>query len=77
VRDARGEWFYVLGCDDYIFDPDVMDRTIAEAEESIEILASTVKLSTGEYGFDKISVLRIIFLTLPYSHQGVIMRTKL
>ena len=28
VRDAKGDWFYVLGADDYILHPDVLDSII-------------------------------------------------
>ena len=30
VRDAQGEWFYVLGCDDYIIHPQLLDEIIVE-----------------------------------------------
>ena len=74
VRDARGEWFYVLGADDYICNPDVMDETIEMAGDA-ELLASPVARDNECYQFHKLDDLKYIFIHIPYCHQGVIAKT--
>lgn len=72
VRDAQGEWFYVLGADDCIFAPEVLDEIIeAHAGNCDEIVSDVVRQdkTTGR------KVLKYIFCTPPYCHQGILMRT--
>lgn len=74
VRDAHGEWFYVLGCDDHICCPDVLD-TLLEKSSSIDMSVSpTYDDIIGDNL--RIVILRNIFVTTPYPHQGVIVRTR-
>ena len=71
VRDAKGEWFYVLGCDDYLLIPGNMDRLLAE-EDCDEIVTPTVRYE----GFRHVDI-RSIFINVPYCHQGTIVKTEL
>ena len=74
LRDAKGEWFYVLGCDDFISHPAVLDRIIAESR-TFDIVASPVE-SGGKPGqFQSKRDLKWILWTMPYCHQGIVMRT--
>lgn len=78
VREAKGEWFYVLGADDYIARPLVMEEIIdIEGNEAEHIVAPVwrISASTGKRlgGVQK----RNIFFGTPYCHQGVLMRTSL
>lgn len=70
VRDAKGEWFYVLGADDCILHPGVFDALLAEYDcDEIVTPAET----DGDYR--NITIDRI-FLHTPYCHQGAIQKTK-
>lgn len=70
VRDAKGEWFYVLGADDYILIPENMDRLIME-ENCDEIVTPTVR-----YEGIRNVILSHIFINVPYCHQGTIVKTE-
>ena len=75
LRNATGEWFYVLGCDDFISHPAVLDRIIAESR-TFDIVASPVE-SGGKPGqFQSKRDLKWILWTMPYCHQGIVMRTS-
>lgn len=74
VRDAKGEWFYVLGCDDYIESPFVMDQLVADSADDVECLVSTVNRDGVPYQFANLFELRHIFQWIPYCHQGVLVR---
>lgn len=82
VDNAQGEWFYVLGADDYICNPEVMDRLIADegkAENPCNIIATTVerdKVKNGFSFFQRLKDLEIIFENTPCCHQGEIVRTE-
>jgi len=69
VRDAKGEWFYVLGCDDYIAFPETMDELLAHHD--CDEIVTTVVLPRGE----RTITLERIFWSTPYNHQGTIMKT--
>ena len=71
IRDANGEWFYVLGADDYILIPENMDRLLVE-ENCDEIVTPAVKRE----GIRKIDF-RSIFTKGPYCHQGTIVKTAI
>ena len=70
VRDARGEWFYVLGADDYISHPEVMDALLAEYD-----CDEIVTPAEREQGVRDVSD-RMIFIITPYCHQGTIQKTS-
>lgn len=71
VRDAKGEWFYVLGCDDYLLIPGNMDRLLVE-ENCDEIVTPTVRYE----GIRHVNI-GSIFINVPYCHQGTIVKTDL
>jgi len=70
VRDARGEWFYVLGADDFILNPETLDKLLTE-EDCDQIVTECVT-------HDRIRPVAIdgIFCTSPYCHQGTVVKTK-
>lgn len=75
VRDAKGEWLYVLGADDYICNPNVLDELLAECGENSDIVATDVYKGDCP-GADKRCIgLRNVLSNTPYCHQGVLMRT--
>lgn len=76
VRDARGEWLYVLGCDDYLVHPDVMDATIEANDDGVDMSVSTVERDNGTRYFTSPECMRSFFLVNCYSHQGVLLRAK-
>ncbi len=80
VRDAKGEWFYVLGSDDYISNPEILDSIIKEIEnEDAEAIVTTVRKQTasGEKDwFTDISQLNQIFTSPCVCHQGELLKTK-
>lgn len=77
VRDARGGWLYVLGCDDAIMDPAVLCGLLnSDMARALEMIASPVFLS--EDGACQLKVCRPRLLCgVPYPHQGLLMRTNL
>lgn len=77
VRDAVGEWFYVLGCDDYICDATVMDGLLHECKNDVELIIAPVRRDVAKNFYMKIEDLKKILWTFPYSHQSVLMRTQL
>jgi len=74
VRDAAGEWFYVLGCDDYICRPEVMDGLVANAGVEDIVSTDVFKGDPADRIIRYISFEQILWFT-PYCHQGVLMRT--
>ena len=70
VRDAKGEWFYVLGADDYIVRPDVMDALVAEYD--CDEIITPVERERGMRGIAD----KMIFIATPYCHQGTIQKTS-
>ena len=71
VRDAKGEWFYVLGADDYIIQSEVMDAVLSSIDS--DVIVTPVKRARGERGISVCS----IFFNAPYCHQGMITRTSI
>ena len=76
VRDARGEWFYVLGCDDCLCDPGVLDKLMLETGADVDVIVAPVERDRKNVFFKSMKDLSIIFWTVPYSHQGMLMRTE-
>ncbi len=77
ARDAQGEWYYVLGCDDYLCSPEVMDKLLNQVSEKVDEIIAPVKREKGcNPFFREIKDLSKIFWIVPYSHQGMIIRTK-
>ena len=75
VRDARGDWFYVLGCDDYISHPTVLDRILANEETNTQVIVAEVERDAGYGFFHSMREFENIFHHVPCSHQGIVMRT--
>lgn len=75
VRDARGDWFYVLGCDDYVYRPEVMDSLIARTPSGTDVTISTVMRDDGPWFASKDQLKRLLFAS-PYIHQGFLIKTK-
>ena len=76
VRDAKGEWFYVLGADDYISHPDVMDRLLKEEKQRTQVIVAPIERDGMSPYFESLADLKKILWTVAYSHQGVVVRTK-
>lgn len=82
VRDAKGGWFYVLGADDYICAPEVLDdiMTRDELDRSSDVIVTTVRkqTKTGECDwFTDMSELNRIFVVPCVCHQGEVLKTSL
>lgn len=75
VRDASGEWFYVIGADDFIFAPDAMDRIIDECGW-YDMIHSPVRRTNGTVMFQSASIMRYMFLWNCFPHQGTLARTE-
>ena len=77
VRDARGDWFYVLGCDDYLCNTSILDQLLAQIPDEVDEIIAPVQREKGQRPFFReIQDLSVIFWTVPYSHQGMVIRTK-
>lgn len=76
VRDAKGEWFYVLGCDDYIARPEVLDGILKKENDRVDMYVGYVHVQdeSGRFYVDDY-FRRNIFWSMPYCHQSVIMKT--
>lgn len=76
VRDASGEWFYVLGCDDCILNGKNMIRALEIGEKSgADAVATPVFVS--EDGSKSVGILRNHEFCGVYPHQGILMQTTL
>ena len=78
VRDAQGEYFYVLGSDDWICDPAALDDTLREAFHlAVDIMVSPVlREGEGAWSCARSDVFDMLG-GMPYSHQGALVRTSL
>lgn len=77
VCAARGEWFYVLGADDFISHPDVLVKHLSSAEEDkADLSISPVETSDG---WRPLKRRKIYALSsgMVYPHQGAVIRTRL
>ena len=76
VRDAKGEWFYVLGADDYICHPDVMDGLLLDGvNTSCDVIVAPVERDVPNTLYSRPSDMECFFERHPHSHQGLIMKT--
>lgn len=75
VRDARGEWLYVMGCDDCITHPEVLDALIGSLTRE-DVVVSPVENDAGYRPFDARKDIWKVLWSTPYCHQGVLMRTE-
>jgi glycosyltransferase involved in cell wall biosynthesis len=76
VKDAKGEWFYVLGCDDYIPYPQVVDDVLHEASAATDIIAGKVEIECNGQRYLSGMTRRRILIGMPYGHQGMLARTS-
>ena len=76
VRDASGEWFYVLGCDDCIRNGEYMVRALEIGDKAkADVVVTPVFISPDD---DRVrTVYRGLEFCCTYPHQGVLMRTEL
>lgn len=80
MRDAKGEWLHVLGADDYICEPAVLDDILSKASNDDEAIVTTVRKQTAtseELWFVDISELGNIFHGPCVCHQGELIRTDI
>lgn len=78
VRDAKGEWFYVLGADDYISHPDVMDDLLRDGvNSSYDVIVAPVERDVPNTLYSMPSDMKWFFERHPHSHQGLIMKTAI
>lgn len=82
VHDAKGDWFYVLGADDYIPHPDILDSIIVgvESDDISDAIVTTVRKQTisGEDDwFTDMSQLDHVFVGPCVCHQGELLRTEI
>ena len=76
VRDAKGEWFYVLGCDDYISHPKVLDDNLEKAKK-YDIIVTPVERDNGKREFYWCyQDMKGLFRRNPCSHQGLVVKTS-
>lgn len=76
VRDASGEWFYVLGGDDYIFDPKQMAKAVASGDFKKVDMIGSYNCAGDEKRYIGGKHRKRLLLGSPYSHQAIIMRTN-
>ena len=82
VRDAKGEWFYVLGADDYIENPEVMDAIIEDEGVETQLIITPVATekpdgTKGPVRFGDIRELEWFLNHCVCNHQGELMKTFL
>ena len=73
---AEGEWFYVLGADDWIADPAFLDGLVAGGiADAFDMIVAPVWIS--EDMVRRMNVLmRHELCSMSYPHQGLLMRTE-
>lgn len=74
---ATGEWIYIIGADDYVVRPEIVEAAIRQAEGSnVGMIAAPVM--TREDGASILPLRAKKFFTyIPYPHQGLLMRREL
>lgn len=75
VRDAKGEWLYVLGCDDYIAWPETFDEVMTAIPSGTDVVAAKVKMDRQGVLCDQFYRRWRILIGMPYCHQGMISKT--
>lgn len=80
LATATGEWFYVLGSDDYICEPEILDELLLKtASGRDEVLIAPVEYDSNEnYAFHQIGDLKNVMRWIyAYCHQGLLVKTDL
>ena len=76
VRDAKGEWYYVLGCDDYIARPDAMYLALRFGNaKKADLVGSPIFENQIGVSNTKWKLRNFLFGN-PFPHQGILMRTS-
>lgn len=74
VRRAKGEWIHILGCDDYIVDAEALGKALADAARTdAEIIVTPAEKEGGGKSIN----LKACLYSIPYCHQGVLMKKSL
>ena len=74
IRLAKGEWIYILGCDDYIYDSEALEQVLrCTRNTDAEIVVTPVEKTSGGRSIN----LKTCLYSIPYCHQGVLMRKSL
>lgn len=74
VRRANGEWIHILGCDDYVVDAEALKKVLEVATKTdSDIIITPVEKRGGGKSIN----LKACLYSIPYCHQGVLMRKSL
>jgi len=73
VRNARGQWLSVLGCDDYYSRPDVLDSILSNDCGKNKLIIAQVDRDYGYRFFTCKRDLKTIFCGVPCAHMGMLM----
>lgn len=74
VRDAKGEWFYVLGADDYVSRPGVLDGLL-KGDSGFDVIVAPVERDVPAKLYQGPKDMKVFLWDNPHSHQGLIMNT--
>ena len=78
LRAAAGDYFYVLGSDDLIHDPAALAEAVRTGSDAdADLVLSPVRLENGTLQPKRPASVFRILRKMGYSHQGVLVRTKL
>lgn len=76
IAHASGEWLYVLGDDDYVFAPSVLDKLLQKID-GYDFVATRVIRGASTAYMRNFFAFRRFFTGMVYCHQGVLIRTEL
>ena len=77
VRDAKGDWFYVLGADDLVSQPETLVRHLDAADaEAAQVSISPVETDDGWRPLFRAKIYGLSS-GMVYPHQGALIRTEL
>jgi len=76
-RNSDGDWVYFIGDDDYLQYPSTFDEVLqSPGVDETDVIISPVWMEDGGHLYPFIRPYRCILAGMPYSHQGVIMRSR-
>lgn len=74
IELAKGDWIHIIGCDDYIYNSEALEQVLRYAKDTdAEIVVTPVEKSSGGRSIN----LKACLYSIPYCHQGVLMRKSL
>ena len=76
VRDAKGKWFFVLGCDDYIFNSEEIVCAVEVGDKCHSDMVGSLACG-GSPDNIVLEGRKRLFCGSPYSHQGILMNTNM